>query len=130
MALRRLHMCRTTNECHLVSSPGEHGAVKATYSACTNNGNMVKSRYVQNVPWFAEKLKLIFIYEVHAIEWSGLVADCPGSSLPTQIQFFVVCSTITQIKIDQTLIRNSNLLRNAFEVADRVFIQSNGDLFF
>jgi hypothetical protein len=39
-----------------VPSPGEHGTVKTTYGACTNNGNVFKRGYVQDAPYIIEKL--------------------------------------------------------------------------
>jgi hypothetical protein len=37
---------------------------------------------------------------------------------------------ISQVKVDEALVWDANLLGNAFEVANRVFIQPNGDLLF
>jgi hypothetical protein len=65
-------MCGTSDERHLVPSPGKHGTVKATYGACTDNGNVVKSGSVQDVPCFVEILMLISIFEVHAVQWSAM----------------------------------------------------------
>jgi hypothetical protein len=59
-----------------VPSPGEHGTVKATYGACTDNSNVVKSVSIQDVSRFFEKLKLISVFEVHAVQWSAM-DTCP-----------------------------------------------------
>ena len=59
-----------------------------------------------------------------------MVADWFDPSLPAQVKFSVVRSTVTQIKIDQSLVWNSDLFRNTFEVTDGVLVQPNGDLLF
>jgi hypothetical protein len=68
-------MSGTPNEGHLVSSPGEHGTVKAPYGACTDNGNVVKGGAVQDVPLLGEKATLIWIFEVSAVQGSAMDAD-------------------------------------------------------
>ena len=35
---------------------------------------------------------------------------------------------LAQVKVNQTLVWNANLLRDTFEVANRILIQTNGDL--
>jgi hypothetical protein len=43
-------------------------------------------------------------------------------SLPTKIKFSVVGSTVTKVKVDKTLIRNSDLFGNPFKVPDGIFV--------
>ncbi len=38
------------------------------------------------------------------------------------------CCAIPEIQIDETLVRNACIGRNGFEVAEALFIQTNGDL--
>jgi ABC-type sulfate transport system substrate-binding protein len=83
----------TSDERHLVPSPGEHGTVKATYGACTDNSNVVKSGSVQDVTRFVEKLKLISIFEVHAVQRSAMDTFIQGGidsimyALPNESKF-------------------------------------------
>ena len=51
-------------------------------------------------------------------------------SLPMKAQFSMRSSAVTQIQIDQSLIRNPHFFRNAFEVSDRIFIKPDSDGFF
>lgn len=55
-------------------------------------------------------------------------ANWSDPSLPPKVKLSVVRSTVTQIKIDQAVVRDSDLFRYSFEVPDQVFVQPNGDL--
>jgi hypothetical protein len=89
-------MCGTSNERHLVSSPGEHGTVKAPYGACTDNGNVVKGGAVQDVPLVVEKEKLISIFEVRAVQrvshgcssWRGIRLIIYALSYDSKFQIY------------------------------------------
>ena len=45
-------------------------------------------------------------------------------------QLPVLCCALSKVQVDQTLIRNPALCRQAFEVFDRVFVQPDRELFF
>ena len=57
-------------------------------------------------------------------------ANWSDPSLPPKVKLSVVRSTVTQIKIDQAFVRDTDLFRYSFEVPDQVFVQPNGDLLF
>ena len=42
----------------------------------------------------------------------------------------MIGSAVSQIQIDETLVRNAGILRDRLEVADGFFVQSNRDLLF
>jgi len=50
------------------------------------------------------------------------------ASLSTQIEFAAMSRTVAKAQVDQALVGNAHLLRNSFEVNDRVLIQANGYL--
>jgi len=52
------------------------------------------------------------------------------TSLPLQIEFAVGGCAISEIQIDETLVRNADIGRDGLEVAQALFIQTNGDLLF
>jgi len=49
-------------------------------------------------------------------------------SLPLEIQLSIGRRTISQVKIDEALIRNADALRNRLEVIDALFVQTDRDL--
>ena len=54
----------------------------------------------------------------------------PGwASLPFEVQFPIGRCAISQVKIDEALIRNAHTLRNRLEVIDALFVQTDRDLF-
>ena len=57
-------------------------------------------------------------------------ANWSDPSLPPKVKLSVVRSTVTEIKIDQAFVRDSDLFRYSFEVPDGVLVQPNGDLLF
>jgi hypothetical protein len=90
-----------------------------------------------SINWRMTSLAMNSGYRFESMQSSGMrhllvskKCRLPWPSLTLQIQSFVVCSAVVQIKINQTMVGNSNLLVNAFELADKVFIQSNGDFIF
>ena len=46
-------------------------------------------------------------------------------SLPLEIQLSIGRRTISQVKIDEALIRNADALRNRLEVIDALFVQTD-----
>lgn len=62
-----------------------------------------------------------------------LHAACGGmmgwASLPLEVQFPIRRCTVSQIEIDEALIRNAHPLRNRLEVVDALFVQTDSDLF-
>ena len=48
--------------------------------------------------------------------------------LPVEIQLPVRGRTVSQVQIDEALIRNANVFRNGLKVRDGLFIEPNGDL--
>lgn len=52
-----------------------------------------------------------------------------GPSLPLEIQLSIGRCTISQVKIDQALIRDAHLFGNGLEVVYAFFIQADRDLF-
>jgi hypothetical protein len=50
------------------------------------------------------------------------------SSLPLEIQLPVGRCTISQVKVDEALIRNAHILGNGLEVIDALLIQTDRDL--
>ena len=52
-----------------------------------------------------------------------------GTSLPFEVKLPIGVCTIPQIKIDEALIRNTDVLRNGFEVIDAFLVQTDRDLF-
>ena len=51
------------------------------------------------------------------------------ASLPLEIQFPIGRCTVSQVEIDEALIRNAHTLRNRFEIVDALFVQTDRDLF-
>lgn len=51
-------------------------------------------------------------------------------SRPIQIELAMRRCAVSQIQIDEALIRNTGILRYGLEIADRFFVKSNRDLFF
>ena len=49
--------------------------------------------------------------------------------LPIQIQRAMRRGAVSQIKIDEALIRNAHVFRNRFEIRDGSFVKPNRDLF-
>ena len=47
---------------------------------------------------------------------------------PIQLQFSMIYSTVSEIEVDQLLVRNSGLARHVFEVRDGIPIKSNGKM--
>lgn len=51
-------------------------------------------------------------------------------SLPLQVQLSMRSHTISQIEIDQALVRNANFSRDGFKIVNAFLVQTDGDLFF
>lgn len=49
--------------------------------------------------------------------------------LPLEVQFPIGRCTISQVKINEALVRNADTFRNRLEVIDALFIQTNRNLF-
>ena len=49
---------------------------------------------------------------------------------PIQLQFSMIYSTVSEIEVDQLLVRNSGLARHVFEVRYGIPIKSNGNWLF
>ena len=50
------------------------------------------------------------------------------ASLPLEIELAMRCRAISQIQIDQALIRDAYVQRNRLEIVDAFLVQANGDL--
>lgn len=50
--------------------------------------------------------------------------------LPLEVQFPIGCCTVSQVEVDEALIRDADPLRNRLEVIDALFVQTDSDLFF
>ena len=47
---------------------------------------------------------------------------------PSEINLAMLCDAISQIEVDQALIRNAGFLGHVFEVFDDILSHANGDL--
>src|SRR5688572_4963860 len=50
---------------------------------------------------------------------------CYTSGRPIQLEALLLCSTLTQIQVDQILVRDTRPLRQVLEVFDRRLVETN-----